>query len=273
MNINEVKNYWDKRPCNINHSNKDVGTKEYFDEVEARRYFVEPHIISFAEFDRWKGKKVLEIGCGIGTDSVNFARAGADLTCVELSEESLNICRNRFKEYGLEAKFILCNAEDINKYILEDEKFDLIYSFGVVHHSPNPGEILQSLKKYCHTETELKIMVYSFVSYKTLEAWLTNGWKFGFSFKKSIQYYAEAQLGCPIAYTYNRKELTDLFDGYTIINIKKSHIFPYVIKHYINKIYKKRWFFKIMPKDLFNFLQSKLGWHWLITLKIGKVIK
>jgi len=55
-----------------------VGTREYFDEVEARKYFVEPHIPRFAEFERWQGKKVLEIGCGIGPDTVTLARQGAN---------------------------------------------------------------------------------------------------------------------------------------------------------------------------------------------------
>ena len=72
VSIEEVRDFWNRRPCNIRHSPKPVGTKEYFDEVEARKYFVEPHIPEFAQFQRWRGKKVLEIGCGIGTDSINF---------------------------------------------------------------------------------------------------------------------------------------------------------------------------------------------------------
>src|SRR2546429_2225441 len=101
VEITRVRDYWNGRPCNIRHSKAPVGTKEYFDEVEARKYFVEPHIPRFAEFERWRGKKVLEIGCGIGTDTVNFARHCALVTAVDLSGKSLQIARQRAEVYGL----------------------------------------------------------------------------------------------------------------------------------------------------------------------------
>ena len=105
--IETVAEYWNRRPCNIRHSRAPVGSRAYFDEVEQRKYFVEPHIPGFAQFERWRDKRVLEIGCGIGTDATNFARAGAEYTGIELSEVSLDLAKRRFDEFGLNGTFIL----------------------------------------------------------------------------------------------------------------------------------------------------------------------
>src|SRR5579872_5770839 len=134
--IEQVRNYWDRRPCNIRHSTKPVGTREYFDEVEARKYFVEPHIPEFAEFERWAGKRVLEIGCGIGTDTMSFARNGAYVTAVDLSEKSLELARQRAAVYGVQERvqFFLGNSEELSKFV-PPQPYDLIYSFGLIHHT------------------------------------------------------------------------------------------------------------------------------------------
>src|SRR5215470_9459255 len=132
--IEAVEAFWNRRPCNIGHSPKPVGSREYFDEVEQRKHFVEPHIPDFAQFDRWAGKRVLEVGCGIGTAAVNFARCGADYTGVELSEASLDLTRKRLDVYGLKGQLILCNAERLSAY-LECNHYNLVYSFGVIHHT------------------------------------------------------------------------------------------------------------------------------------------
>src|SRR5215468_9122838 len=102
VEIARVKDYWNARPCNIRHSTAPLGSKQYFDEVEGRKYFVEPHIPLFAEFKRWRGKKVLEIGCGIGTDTINFARVGAQVSTVDLSEKSMELARKRASVFRLE---------------------------------------------------------------------------------------------------------------------------------------------------------------------------
>jgi 2-polyprenyl-3-methyl-5-hydroxy-6-metoxy-1,4-benzoquinol methylase len=144
--IEDVRAYWNARPCNIRHSTKPFGTREYFDEVESRKYFVEPHIPLFAEFERWKGKKVLEIGCGIGTDTMNFARAGAMVTAVDLSDESLQVARKRAEVLGLQSSitFIQANAERLSEYV-PVETYDLVYSFGVIHHTPHPENVIREI--------------------------------------------------------------------------------------------------------------------------------
>src|SRR2546423_8866335 len=108
VSVEEVGESWNRQPCNIRHSPKPLGSKEYFDEVEARKYFVEPHIPGFADFARWRGKKVLEIGCGIGTDTINFARAGAQVTVAELSDKSMELARKRAAVFGLEDRIRFC---------------------------------------------------------------------------------------------------------------------------------------------------------------------
>src|SRR2546430_2684539 len=164
-----VRDYWNERPCNIRHSTAPVGTKEYFDEVEARKYFVEYHIPGFAEFARWRGKKVLEIGCGIGTDTINFARAGAQVTSVDLTEKSLEVARQRARVFGFEdrVRFFQANAEKLSDYV-PVEPYDLVYSFGVIHHTPHPERVVEEIRKYVKPGSTVKIMVYNRWSWKVL---------------------------------------------------------------------------------------------------------
>jgi len=265
--IEEVRTYWNRRPCNIRHSPRPVGTRVYFDEVERKKYFVEPHIPGFAQFERWKDKKVLEIGCGIGTDSINFARAGADLTVVELSEQSLAVCKKRFEVYGLKACFYQGNAEALDSF-LPQEQYDLIYSFGVIHHTPHPERVLQQIKRYCKPDTEIRLMVYSQWSWKIL--WIIMGYGKGQFWKAGelVRTYSEAQSGCPVTFYYSFRDVRRLFADFTILAIKKEHIFPYVIEKYVRHEYEKVWYFRWMPTVLFRRLERNFGWHTLVVAKM-----
>lgn len=262
--LEQVRDYWNRRPCNIRHSPKPVGTREYFDEVEERKYFVEPHIPGFAQFERWKGRRVLEIGCGIGTDSINFARAGARLTAVELSGRSLEICRQRFDVFGLRGRFYQGNAEELSAFV-PVEPYDLIYSFGVIHHTPHPERVIQEIKKFCHPETEIRFMLYAKWSWKALWIVLRYGKGAFWRATELVRNYSEAQTGSPVTYTYSAREIRRLIPDFTIVQIRKDHIFPYVIEKYTNYEYAWRWYFRIMPRPLFHWLERRLGWHMLVT--------
>lgn len=261
--IQEVKDYWNARPCNIRHSNAEVGTEEYFDQVEARKYFVEPHIPAFAEFEKWRGKKVLEIGCGIGTDTMNFARAGANVTAVDLSSQSLALAKRRAEVFGLSDKidFYEANAERLTEYI-PAQKFDLIYSFGVIHHSPNPEKIVEQIRQnFVHEKTRVKIMVYNRYSWKVFWMLLLAGGKF-WQLDEIVARHSEAQTGCPITYSYTRKSAAALMgDGFQIEKIFVDHIFPYQIPKYVKYEYEFVWYFRYLPKSVFRALERQFGWH------------
>tara|TARA_B100000900_G_C20592240_1_gene722038 strand:- start:707 stop:1486 length:780 start_codon:yes stop_codon:yes gene_type:complete len=252
--IKPVKDFWNTRPCNIRHSKKDIGSKEYFDEVEKKKFFVEPHIKTFSQFEKWSGKKVLEIGCGIGTAAINFARFGADYTGVELSSKSLELTQQRFNVYNQTGKFYEGNAEELTNF-LPAEKYDLIYSWGVIHHTPNPKKAISEISKYLAKDGVLKIMLYSSESWKN------------YMISVGLD-QPEAQYGCPIAYTYTEDEIyTLLNDHFNVINIDKDHIFPYQIEPYKKGEYVKQPWFETMPDIMFQALENNLGWHLLITAK------
>lgn len=259
-----VRKFWDGRPCNIRHSTKPVGSREYFDEVEARKYFVEPHIPGFAGFEQWKGKKVLEIGCGIGTDSINFARHGADLTAVDISEKSLEICKKRFEVYALNAHFYCSNAEELSSYV-PVEPYDLIYSFGVIHHTPHPERVFDEIRKYCKPGTEIRIMLYSKWSWKVFWIILKYGKGAFWRADELVRTSSEAQTGCPVTYYYSFSDIRRLMKDYQIVRMHKDHIFPYKIDKYINYQYKWVWYFRWMPAPLFRWLERHLGWHTMVV--------
>lgn len=266
--IKKIQDFWDRRPCNIRHSPSKVGTRKYFDEVEKRKYFVEPHIPKFVQFSKWKGKKVLEIGCGIGTDTITFARAGAKVTAVELSKKSLDLAKKRAKIYGLEkkVKFYLANAEELSK-VVPTRPYDLIYSFGVIHHTPHPEKVIDELKKYTHKNTIIKLMIYHRFALKVLWILLKFGKGAFWKLDELIAKHSEAATGSPVTYVYSRLQARKLLKDFKIIDIRIDHIFPYTIPEYTKYQYKIVWYFRYLPKEIFRWLETHFGWHLLITAK------
>lgn len=271
VSIERVRDFWDSRPCNLGHSPLEVGTREYFDAVEARKYFVEPHILRFAEFKRWQDKRVLEIGCGIGTDTVNFARCGGRVTAVELSNKSLGIARQRARVYGLESRiqFYCGDAEELNRFV-PIEPYDLIYSFGVIHHSPHPGCIIAQIRQYMHPGSIVKIMVYHSFSWKALWILLAYGQGRFWQFRDLVARYSEAQTGCPVTYTFTPRQVNRILGrfGLKVTQMQVEHIFPYRIPDYRQYRYIKLWYFRWMPPAVFRWLERHFGWHLCLTAKL-----
>jgi ubiquinone/menaquinone biosynthesis C-methylase UbiE len=266
--IERVREYWDRRPCNIRHSSRSVGSKEYFDDVEQRKYFVESHIPRFAEFANWSGKKVLEIGCGIGTDTMNFARQGASVTAVDLSEKSLEIARQRAEIFGLQkrVRFYQGSAEELSS-IVPVEAYDLIYSFGVIHHTPHPERVIGQLVHFARRGTTLKIMVYHRFAWKVFSVVLSEGRGQFWRASEIVAQNSEAQTGCPVTYTYTRRSARELvgLGGFRVTNLWVDHIFPYRVPEYTQYRYVKVLPFRWLPPPAMHQLEKWLGWHLCLT--------
>ena len=270
VSIDRVRDFWNARPCNLRHSTKPIGSREYFDEVERRKYFVESHIPGFAEFPRWNGRRVLEIGCGLGTDTVSFARAGAQVTAIELSNESAALAGQRLAVYGLadRATIHIGDAEELPA-LVPQQPFDLVYSFGVIHHSPHPRRIVEHIRRYMTPDSELRLMVYSRISYKLFWIMKQEGiWDLS-RIDELIARNSEAQSGCPVTYSYDAESAEALLDGFQILEMRKAHIFTWDVDAYTRHEYVKapEWA-HVSDRDLAT-LERELGWHLLVRARLA----
>lgn len=273
MTLRDVREFWDRRPCNVRHSRKDIDVDPlgYHIQVTKRKYLVEPHIKRFTDFNKWRGKRVLDAGCGIGTMAITFAMNGAmRVVAVDISEKSVEIARKRAKALGLREdrlRFIVSPIEELCRHLPPEKKFDLVYSFGVIHHTPYPRAALLELRRFIAPGGAVKLMLYNRRSWKAL--WiLLNYWRgqrprnvAGF-----IQKYSEAQTGCPVTHTYTEKSATALLEscGFVVTKTEIDHIFPYNVPAYIEGRLIKEWYWRMLPTRMFRWLERRFGWHILI---------
>jgi SAM-dependent methyltransferase len=252
----KIQNYWDRQPCNINHSQQPVGSAEYFAEVTAKRYRAEPHILDFAEFHRWRGLRVLEIGCGIGTDAEQFARHGADYVGIDISETSLDICRQRFEVLELPGQFIKANLLD-DDFSFRDElgQFDLVYSYGVIHHFPRIYDHIRVISELVRSHGEFRFMVYA-----------KNSWKYAMIQKGLDQF--EAQAECPYAQAFDYEEIKNLLYGhFDVQNITQDHCFMYNVPEYKQGNFELEPWFAAMPERMREAIKEYMGWHLLVKAR------
>ena len=246
-----ITHYWNSIPCNSLNSNTDNTDIEYFKQISRNRYFVESHIPTFAEFNKSKGLRVLEIGCGIGTDAAEFARHGANYTGIDISSNSIDMAKRRFELENLEGQFCIMNASDLKSLELLG-KFDLIYSFGVLHHYPEINQIIDNIQNCLVNDGKFKFMVYA-----------RNSWKYAMIQHGLDQY--EAQPDCPFAEVYTAEDIQLLLDKKFKINtIKQAHCFMYNVEKYKQYIYELEPWFQSMSIPMRDAIQEQLGWHLLI---------
>ncbi len=157
-----VRAFWQEHPCGTKFSDAEIGTREFFASLEAHRYEKEWHIPAAAEFANARGLRVLEIGCGLGTDGAQFADAGADYTGIDLTDAAIELARRRFELFGLKGEFQVADAENLE---FSDKSFDLVYSHGVLHHTPDISAAVREIHRVLKPGGRAIVMLYHRGSY------------------------------------------------------------------------------------------------------------
>jgi SAM-dependent methyltransferase len=155
--LKAVQAFWNTEACDTQFITNYADKRDFFAKYRAFRYRSEWHIPLFARFDEARDKSVLEIGCGNGADGAMFALHGARYTGVDLTEEAVEATRQHFAFLGLGGEFQCENAEQLG---FADDSFDIVYSFGVLHHTPNPQRAVDEVHRVLRPGGSALVMLY-----------------------------------------------------------------------------------------------------------------
>ncbi len=282
--INQVKGFWNANPCQSDLSSEQ-DRRRYFEDIARKRYEGrEWHVPIVAKFPAFHGKDVLEIGCSIATDGLEFARNGARYVGVDLTPKSIELAKERFNLFGVPGQFEVADAE--KELPFPDDSFDHIYSFGVIHHSPVPERIVREIYRVLRPGGTLTVMLYnrSSVNYyieimflRKIFRWCLlpafmpgllaavtgfDRWKLEGHremLKKKItkeQWISMNTDGpfCPLARVYDRREAAVLFKDYENV---RQEVWEFNVDH---------WSFigKAIPASVAKWIGRRWGWHRMI---------
>jgi ubiquinone/menaquinone biosynthesis C-methylase UbiE len=256
----EVSNYWNKSSCGTEYAESDKYTKSYYEEIERHRYAVEPEIIEFANFPSGKGKKLLEIGVGAGSDFSNWIKNGADANGIDLTEEAIGHVKKRLELFHLEAESL--QVDDAENLSFDENTFDIIYSWGVIHHSPNTEKALDEIIRVLKPGGEAKIMIYN---RKSLLAYF-------FWFKHAFLKFKWNMTVADVLWEHMESEGTK---GYTVTEIQEmlskrglEQIQVETIVTYYDRLKRFSKIFQIIASFALLFLNPKKhGWFLTFTFR------
>jgi SAM-dependent methyltransferase len=210
-----VRQFWEEASCGEKLYLSDLSREDFLRQAEIR-YELEPFIPDFAEFDKYRGKKVLEIGVGLGADHQRFAEAGAELHGIDLTRRAVDHVVHRFRVMGLSSHLAVGDAENLDS---PDETFDLVYSWGVIHHSPDTGKAAGEILRVLRPGGEFKVMIYHRYSFVGYMLWLRYALMKLRPFTTLDQIYGR-YLESPGTKAYSVEEARNLFPGATDIGVR-----------------------------------------------------
>jgi ubiquinone/menaquinone biosynthesis C-methylase UbiE len=259
-----ARDQWGQDPCGAVHGQEhEFGSREFFDEVERHRYTdYAPWMPEVMGFGQFRGARLLEIGCGMGTDLLQFSRGGARCTGLDLTPRSIQITQHRFKLHKLPGDFVLADAEHLP---FDNESFDVVYSNGVLHHTPDTAGAIFEVHRVLSKGGVAKVMLYHRHS---LNYWgdiilrrgvLRGDFLRGLSPKEIMSRYVEysEHNARPLVKVYSRRDARNLFAPFSEVNLKVEQL----------QRQELRFLSPLISEGLFRRLRHTIGWNLIITAK------
>jgi ubiquinone/menaquinone biosynthesis C-methylase UbiE len=259
-----ARRQWSEDPAGAVYGRqKEFGTREFFDEVERHRYQeYAPWMPRVIGFDEYAGRKLLEVGCGMGTDLLQFARGGAVCTGVDLTPRSIEISRHRFALYGVRGDFVVTDAECLP---FTEESFDVVYSHGVLHHTPNTAGAIREIHRVLKPGGVAKVMLYyrhslNYWGEIILHRGLLRGELIrGKSPEQMMSRWVEygRQSHDPLVKVYSRSQARKLFAQFTTADFEIEQLTRTELHA----------FGSLISEKLFQALKKHFGWNLIITAR------
>ena len=241
-----VQNYWNQHIHDLEITTHPVGTPGFFGDLDQYHFEKLHHLLRLIDFNAYRGKRVLEVGCGAGTDLVRFARGGALVTGIDLSQSAIDLARKNFAQNGLQADLREADGEQIP---FEDDTFDLVYAHGVVQYTADDRKLVEQCRRVLKPGGEAIFQVYNRVS------WLN-------ALSKVMKVPLEHE-DAPVLKKYTAAEFRQLLRGFRDVKIVEER-FP--VKSRLHGGWKGMLFntffvgtFNALPRALVR----RFGWHLL----------
>jgi len=156
--LEAIRVYWNEHIHDLEVAQEPVGSAGFFAELDEYRFDKLRYLPQLVDFGGYRGRKLLEVGCGVGIDLARFARGGAIVTGVDLAEVAIDLARANFAQNGLPGSLHVMNGEDLS---FEDDTFDVVYAHGVLQYTANAPKMVRELHRVLRPGGEAILMVYN----------------------------------------------------------------------------------------------------------------
>jgi len=257
-----AREQWSQDPCGAEYDREhELGTREFFDEVERYRYReYAPWMPRVMGFDQFRDAKLLEIGCGMGTDLLQFARGGARCVGIDLTPRSVEITRHRFRLYDAGGAFMISDGEHLP---FRDRSFDVVYSNGVLHHTPDTAGAISEVHRVLRPGGTAKVMLYH---RNSLNYWLEIVLRRGILGAEFLRGRSAEEImsrviefsdhgARPLVKVYSRREMRELFGMFKEVGVEVEQLTRAEL----------RFLSPLVPDAVFERLRKRIGWNVIVT--------